>query len=176
MKKVYSWFRTTSNKNKSLSSSSSTNNQINQNKLYGITDDLINHIQSFTLETFKNFNLQDEEQEEGMINNGGGESNVQKDLSDWQEKHALLVLSTVKELSQLRFRLCPRYLKEGQFWRIYFTLVKNYVAKYELHAIRLETLKQIEIENKKDSNTGAYEVEMLEARKPESLEPEDSLV
>ncbi|PWA83126.1 BSD domain-containing protein [Artemisia annua] len=111
--------------------------------------------------------------EEGVVdNNNKGES---KDLSDWQEKHAVLVLSKVKELSQLRFRLCPRYLKEQQFWRIYFTLVKNHVAKYELHAIRLEKLKQMAIENKKDMNNSGYEVEMLEARKPTNMEPETSL-
>ncbi|KAA8550635.1 hypothetical protein F0562_002319 [Nyssa sinensis] len=46
--------------------------------------------------------------------------NVGKDLSDWQERHAPLVLSEVKEMSQLRFRLCPRHLKERQFWRIYY--------------------------------------------------------
>ncbi|KAK9006880.1 hypothetical protein V6N11_019211 [Hibiscus sabdariffa] len=43
-------------------------------------------------------------------------SNVRKDLSDWQERHAVLVLSKVKELSQLRFKLCPRHLKEENFW------------------------------------------------------------
>lgn len=43
--------------------------------------------------------------------------------------------------------------------------------RYELHAIRLEKLKQIAIENKKDPNTSAYEVEMLESRKPTNLEP-----
>ncbi|KAI3667935.1 hypothetical protein L6452_43006 [Arctium lappa] len=134
---VSSWFRRTK---KGSSSTAIINQNDEQQQLYGITDDLIDLINSFTLETFKNFNLQDEE---GAIDGGESTSgNVQKDLSDWQEKHAILVLSKVKELSQLRFKLCPRYLKEREFWRIYFTLVKNYVAKYELHAIRLEKLKQ----------------------------------
>ncbi|KAM0002572.1 putative BSD domain-containing protein [Helianthus debilis subsp. tardiflorus] len=163
---IQSWFRRA--KSRSSSSSQASTNQNEEHKLYGITDDLINLLKSFTLETFRNFNLQDEQ---GAVD--GPEST--KDLSSWQEKHAVLVLSKVKELSQLRFRLCPRYLKERQFWRIYFTLVKNHVAKYELHAIRLEKLKQIAIENKKDPNTSAYEVEMLEARKPTYLEPATSL-
>lgn len=34
-----------------------------------------------------------------------------------------------QELSQLRYRLCPGHLKEQQFWRIYFMLVKSYVAE-----------------------------------------------
>lgn len=169
---VYSWFRR-SKKGSSSPSTTTSSNQHDQEQLYGITDELIDLIKSFTLETFKNFDLQDKQ---GAIDGAESTSGiVQKDLSDWQEKHAILVLSKVKELSQLRFRLCPRYLKEGQFWRIYFTLVKNHVAKYELHAIRLEKLKQIAIENTKDSDTSAYEVEMLEARKQTNLEPATSL-
>ncbi|KAL4587964.1 hypothetical protein LXL04_000841 [Taraxacum kok-saghyz] len=170
---VYSWFRLSKKGSSSQSATTTatatvTSNQNDEEQLYGITDELIDIIKSFTLETFKNFDLQDEQ-----VANDGAEStsgNIQKDLSDWQEKHAVLVLSRVKELSQLRFRLCPRYLKERQFWRIYFTLVKNHIAKYELHAIRMEKHKQIAIENKKESNTNGYEVEMLESRKPTDLE------
>ncbi|GJY66577.1 BSD domain-containing protein [Tanacetum coccineum] len=174
MKNVYSWFKRTKSSSQlptttTTTTATATASQPNE-QLYGVTDELIDLIKTFTLETFKNFDLQD--LEGGVLDNNKGES---KDLSDWQEKHAILVLSKVKELSQLRFRLCPRYLKEQQFWRIYFTLVKNHVAKYELHAIRLEKLKQIEIENKKDTSNSGYEVEMLEARKPKNMEPETSL-
>lgn len=35
----------------------------------------------------------------------------------------------IQELSQLRFKLCPRFLKDHQFWTIYFALVKDFVAK-----------------------------------------------
>ena len=34
-----------------------------------------------------------------------------------------------QEISQLRYMLCPRHLKESQFWRIYFKLVKSHVAE-----------------------------------------------
>ncbi|KAK1428475.1 hypothetical protein QVD17_17310 [Tagetes erecta] len=155
---IQSWFRRIKNVSSSPPPPTTTTNQTDEQQFYGITEDLINLLKSFTIETFKNFDLQDEE---GAID--GAEATpgvVQKDLSSWREKHAILVLSKVKELSQLRFRLCPRYLKEQQFWRIYFTLVKNHVSKYELHALRLEKLKQIAIENKKDLNTSAYEVEI----------------
>ncbi|KAI3829828.1 hypothetical protein L1987_03956 [Smallanthus sonchifolius] len=169
---VQSWLRRI-RKGSSSPPATTTSNQNDEEQLYGITGELTDLLKSFTLETFKNFDLQDEQ---GAIDGAESTSGiVQKDLSNWQEKHAVLVLSRVKELSQLRFRLCPRYLKERQFWRIYFTLVKNHVAKYELHAIRLEKLKQIALENKKDQNTSAYEVEMLEARKPTNLEPATSL-
>ncbi|XVF32205.1 hypothetical protein REPUB_Repub17cG0062000 [Reevesia pubescens] len=98
-------------------------------------------------------------------------SNVRKDLSDWQERHAVLVLSKVKELSQLRFKLCPRNLKEEKFWRIYFMLVKSHVAEYELHAIQSAKLKRIAVTNEKTSDTGAYEVEMAERNQAASVAP-----
>ncbi|XP_052479176.1 uncharacterized protein LOC105803286 isoform X2 [Gossypium raimondii] len=91
-----------------------------QEELLGITQQLIDHVKSFTLETFKNFPIQDDGDIEAQTS-----YNVRKDLSDWQERHAVLVLSKVKELSQLRFKLCPRHLKEEKFWRIYFMLVNN---------------------------------------------------
>jgi hypothetical protein len=55
-------------------------------------------------------------------------SNVRKDLSEWQERHATLVLGSVKQISKLRYELCPRVMKERRFWRIYFTLVSTHVA------------------------------------------------
>lgn len=58
-------------------------------------------------------------------------SNVRKDLNEFQEKHATLVLTTVKEISRLRYELCPRSMKERHFWKIYFTLVNTHVAPYE---------------------------------------------
>ncbi|XP_021907391.1 uncharacterized protein LOC110821753 [Carica papaya] len=98
----------------------------------GVTDQLIDYIKSFTLDTFKNFPLQDNEGATSTYDDGTARSssaNVRNDLSEWQERHAVLVLSKVKELSQLRFKLCPRYLKEQQFWRIYFKVVKNHVVE-----------------------------------------------
>ncbi|KAF9688385.1 hypothetical protein SADUNF_Sadunf02G0191900 [Salix dunnii] len=120
----------------------------------GITQQLIDHVKSFTIDTFKNFPLQ-------------GKKHV-LDLSEWQERHATHVLSKVKELSHLRFMLCPRHLKDRQFWIIYFMLVKSHVAEYELHAIRLAKLKGMAIENEESTNTIGFEVEMAEAKPPTS--------
>ncbi|CAA2958426.1 BSD domain containing [Olea europaea subsp. europaea] len=102
--------------------------------------------------------------DEGGSDGSGNDGNIRKDLSDWQEKHAMLVLSKVKELSQLRFKLCPRYLKERDFWRIYFTLTRSYVIEYELHAIRLEKLKELRAENGTVSNTSACELEIWRSK------------
>ncbi|KAJ0234642.1 BSD domain-containing protein [Hirschfeldia incana] len=138
----------------------------NEEDLLGVTDELIDHVRSFTIDTFKNFSLYDEEacvnpleeEEEEVSSN----ENVKKDLSDWQERHAVLVLSKSKELSQLRFKLCPRLLKEDQFWKIYFKLVRNLVAKYEVQAIQRALIRRMAMEA--SETKGVYEVEMSETK------------
>ncbi|XP_034915938.1 uncharacterized protein [Populus alba] len=136
----------------------------------GVTQQLIDHVKSFTIDTFKNFPLRDEATPSSTTTS----SNVQRDLSEWQERHATLVLSKAKELSHLRFMLCPRHLKERQFWMIYFMLVKSHVAEYELHAIRLAKLKRMAIENEEPSNTIGFEVEMAETKQSANLAPPTS--
>ncbi|XP_044503619.1 uncharacterized protein LOC123224136 [Mangifera indica] len=171
-----SWFRRSpsiSNGKRSKTPQSSVQKEDQEELLIlGVTEQLIDHVKSFTLETFKNFPLQDDDDStydvEATTNSSG---NVQQDLSDWQERHAILVLSKVKELAQLRFKLCPRHLKEQQFWRIYFMLVKSHVAEYELQAIRLAKLKSMAMENEKTSDSSVYEVEMAETKQAASLSP-----
>ncbi|KAJ8534580.1 hypothetical protein K7X08_016308 [Anisodus acutangulus] len=166
---VYSWFR------RSLSRTTTTTNvtaqpNLKDNELiHGITDQLLDFIKSFSIDTFRNFSLPDEE--DGNKGSGDTPENVQRDLSHWQQRHALLVLSKVKELSELRFKLCPRYLKEHQFWTIYFALVKGFVAKYELHAIQLDKLKQMRMENENTQDVAACEVEMSEAKQTTDVSP-----
>ncbi|KAA8543478.1 hypothetical protein F0562_021027 [Nyssa sinensis] len=176
---AYSWLRRSLSRPKKTSMPSSATPlekpneaQEDEEELFGITDQLIEFVKSFTLDTFKNFSLPDEQEANSGDDTPTTSGNIRKDLSDWQERHAMLVLSKVKEMSQLRFRLCPRYLKEQQFWRIYFMLVKSYVTEYELHAIQLAKLKQMTIDNEKLSDTTAYEVEMSEVI---NVEPPTSL-
>ncbi|KAI3932812.1 hypothetical protein MKX01_031794 [Papaver californicum] len=78
----------------------------------GVTDELEDFVKTLTVETFKNFPLQ---QDDNQVKSVNGSDNVQKDLSEWQERHAMLVLTKVKEISLLRYVLCPRYLKDRQF-------------------------------------------------------------
>ncbi|XP_057776705.1 uncharacterized protein LOC130995442 [Salvia miltiorrhiza] len=187
---AYTWFRRSVSKLKRTSlpsiaaattatatanASKSSENKLDQqeeDKFYGITEQLIELVKSFSLDTFRNFVLPDEEESGCDVGNSG---NVQMDLSDWQETHAMLVLSRVKELAQLRFRLCPRYLKEKQFWRIYFTLVRSFVVEYELHAVRVARLKQIRSGSETASNSSACEVEMSEAKTISSLDSATSM-
>ncbi|XP_042482397.1 uncharacterized protein LOC122062821 [Macadamia integrifolia] len=146
---------------------------LTEDEEFGVTEQLKNFVKSFSVDTFKNFPLQDDQR---TVDNAGDSapttsSNVQKDLSEWQERHAIIVLSRVKEISQLRYILCPRYLKERQFWRIYFKLVKDYVAPYEIRAIQRAKLKRMGMEDGTSLSTSAYEVEMAEANPVMSVSP-----
>ncbi|CAN4115813.1 unnamed protein product [Withania somnifera] len=160
---VYSWFRRSLSRTTRISVTAQPNLK-NDELLYGVTDQLLDFIKSFSIDTFRNFSLPDEDDRDTP-------ENVRKDLSDWQQRHALLVLSKVKELSQLRFKLCPRYLKEHQFWTIYFALIKGFIAKYELHAIQLDKLKQMRKENKNTPDVAACEVEMSETKQTTDVLP-----
>ncbi|CAJ1931813.1 unnamed protein product [Sphenostylis stenocarpa] len=96
---------------------------------FGVSDDLRSFVKGLTSTTFENFPISSDEPEGSDVATAG--SNVRKDLNEFQEKHATLVLTTVKEISRLRYELCPRIMKERHFWRIYFTLVNTHVAPYE---------------------------------------------
>uniref|UniRef100_A0A0E0GCK2 BSD domain-containing protein n=1 Tax=Oryza nivara TaxID=4536 RepID=A0A0E0GCK2_ORYNI len=94
---------------------------------YGITEDLREFVKGMTISTFRDFPLQDEPE----MSDVPTVSNVRQDLNEWQARHATLVLSAVKEISKFRYELCPRYMKERKFWRVYFLLVNNYTSLYE---------------------------------------------
>ncbi|KAF3331426.1 BSD domain [Carex littledalei] len=96
-------------------------------EVFGVTEDLREFVRGLTLNTFRDFPLQDEPE----VTEVPTVSNVRQDLNEWQAKHATIVLSAVKEISKFRYDLCPRYMKERKFWRIYFLLVNTYVSPYE---------------------------------------------
>eukprot|EP00271_Cylindrocystis_brebissonii_P007486 TRINITY_DN21056_c0_g2_i1.p1 TRINITY_DN21056_c0_g2~~TRINITY_DN21056_c0_g2_i1.p1 ORF type:complete len:377 (-),score=99.62 TRINITY_DN21056_c0_g2_i1:856-1986(-) len=105
---------------------------------YGITDDLREFVKGITIKTFKEFPLSEADSaatpEEASSSSSASNSNIASDLSPWQERHALLVLQTVEEMSDFRYVLCPRRMTERRFWRIYFLLVHTHVAPYEQKA------------------------------------------
>ncbi|XP_031287596.1 uncharacterized protein LOC116146326 isoform X1 [Pistacia vera] len=123
---------------------------------FGITEELREFVKEITISTFQDFPLEDDSE----ITDVPTESNVRKDLNEWQEKHATLVLSTVKEISKLRYELCPRIMKERKFWRIYFILVNSHVAAYEklyMEDVKLKSQEQV----KDDGVEGSSEVEII---------------
>ncbi|XP_047327331.1 uncharacterized protein LOC124930994 [Impatiens glandulifera] len=107
---------------------------------FGITDELREFVKGITMNTFRDFPLEDDSE----MANTPTLSNIRQDLSKWQEKHAKLVLSAVKEISKLRYELCPRIMKERKFWRIYFILVGSHVSPYEKRHINEEEEKEKE--------------------------------
>ncbi|KAL2465069.1 BSD domain-containing protein [Abeliophyllum distichum] len=127
-----------------LVDSSKKGNEVDLEK-YGVTDELREFAKGITISTFQEFPLEDDSE----ISDFTMVSNVRQDLNEWQEKHAKLVLSTVKEISKLRYELCPRVMKERKFWRIYFILVNSHVAPYEKKY--MEDLKQNHSEKIKDA-------------------------
>ncbi|KAL5537848.1 hypothetical protein UlMin_043958 [Ulmus minor] len=111
-------------------------------EIFGITEELREFVQGITAITFRDFPLEDDTQ----LYDVPSVSNVRQDLSEWQAKHANLVLLTVKEISQLRYELCPRFMKERKFWRIYFIIVNNHVAPYEkryMEDIKINSAEQV---------------------------------
>uniref|UniRef100_A0A6N2LSI3 BSD domain-containing protein n=1 Tax=Salix viminalis TaxID=40686 RepID=A0A6N2LSI3_SALVM len=120
--------------------------------MFGVTDDLRDFVKGLTSITFQNFPIQDEGEPSDVETT---DSNVRKDLSEWQERHATLVLTTVKQISKLRYELCPRVMKERRFWRIYFTLVSTHVATYEkqyMEEVKRKAEEQIKDEKEKESS------------------------
>ncbi|KAF4402735.1 hypothetical protein G4B88_012520, partial [Cannabis sativa] len=134
------------------SSSSSSTGEVSQSDLlkFGINEDLTDFVKGLTSTTFQSFTIQDEA-EGSDSETSTTASNIRKDLTEWQEKHANLVLTSVKQMSRLRYELCPRIMKERRFWKIYFTLVSSYVAPYEKQY--MEEVKLKEAEQKKDDET-----------------------
>ncbi|XP_047154406.1 uncharacterized protein LOC124825761 [Vigna umbellata] len=82
--------------NTQTQSNSKLQDQQREESVYGITEELINHVKSFTVDTFKNFPLKDEDEGSYWEETESSSSKIRKDLSDWQERHAILVLSRVK--------------------------------------------------------------------------------
>ncbi|KAL4193557.1 hypothetical protein AMTRI_Chr06g200130 [Amborella trichopoda] len=151
-------------------STSSSSNSSKDRLKFGVTDELIVFVKGFTIETFKDFRLH---ADEGRPSNDPAVGNVRQDLTEWQEKHAMIILSSVKEISHLRYVLCPRHMKDGQFWGIYFMLVKIYVSPYELRAVRESKLRQMAQESANPTKQAAYEVEMTEANPAKHISEQD---
>ncbi|XP_073295503.1 uncharacterized protein [Primulina huaijiensis] len=135
---------------------------------FGITDDLRDFIKGITISTFQDFPLEDDSE---MIDIPAV-SNVRQDLNEWQERHAKLVLSTVKEMSKLRYQLCPKAMKERKFWRIYFILVNSHVAPYEKRY--LDDLKLKSKEKAKDTEVKEVSSDGTSSKKGEGISRQNS--
>jgi len=102
---------------------------------YGITSDLLSFIRTLSFATFSDFPidqlapLSSTSQSTTATPIDSNAANVVEVLNSWQVRHASLVVKTAKEVNELRFVLCPRYMKDARFWHIYFTLIKKYLPE-----------------------------------------------
>ncbi|XP_027920975.1 uncharacterized protein LOC114178998 isoform X1 [Vigna unguiculata] len=138
---------------------------------FGITEELREFVRGITIATFEDFPLQDDTE----FSDVPAVSNVRQDLTDWQEKHASLVLSTVKEISRLRYDLCPRVMKERKFWRIYFLLVNNHTAPYENKYMEDEKLKSSEQGNDRIVTMKPLNAELICNQEAQEMQKKDKL-
>jgi hypothetical protein len=51
-------------------------------------------------------------------------------ISDIQRDHMESIEKLVPELSSLRARLCPSYMDEDVFWKIYFRLLESNILEH----------------------------------------------
>ncbi|GER41946.1 BSD domain-containing protein [Striga asiatica] len=164
-------------------------------EMYGVADELREFVKEITMNTFRDFPLEGENYESCclrvekqvmmvMEEHLWGEmkddaemsdvptvSNVRQDLTEWQERHAKLVLLTVKDISKLRYQLCPRVMKERKFWRIYFILVNSHVAPYEHRYnedLKLKATEKVKDNEVKEVSSGATPSKTDEGSKQKS--------
>lgn len=91
----------------------------------GINEDFLIFLSGLTYSTFRDCSGSPEADDKGFIEIGDGKSK----LNPWQERHANLVLHTVKELQDLRYLLCPKRMEEERFWKIYFSLAHPHLPE-----------------------------------------------
>ncbi|KAL4582109.1 hypothetical protein LXL04_006649 [Taraxacum kok-saghyz] len=86
----------------------------------GVTDEVVAFVRDITMhpETWLDFPLpEDEDDDEDCF------VAYDFELSDAQQEHALTVESLAPRLAALRIELCPGYMSENSFWKIYFVLL-----------------------------------------------------
>ncbi|KAD4888275.1 hypothetical protein R6Q59_034658 [Mikania micrantha] len=146
-------------------------------KAIGVTDEVLTFVRDITMhpETWLDFPLTEDDDD--------GE---EFELSDAQQEHALTVENLAPRLAALRIELCPGYMSEGSFWKIYFVLLH---PRLEPHAAELLSTPEIvkaraslTHELKAHSSSQIKEEEgstnnlLYSEHKPESSQEEHSLV
>ena len=85
---------------------------------YGINEKLVEYVRQLDYATFREY--------DAKKTDGSGEHTSEDiRLNEWQVRHATLLVKAVKEINELRYVLCPRYMDDGTFWMTYFELVKH---------------------------------------------------
>ncbi|XVF54491.1 hypothetical protein PTKIN_Ptkin05aG0184400 [Pterospermum kingtungense] len=77
---------------------------------FGINEELRDFVKGITLSTFQDFPFSDD----SPMSDVATVSNIRQDLTEWQEKHANLVLLTVKESSNVEMTSNPQATENKQ--------------------------------------------------------------
>ncbi|PIA29470.1 hypothetical protein AQUCO_06000075v1 [Aquilegia coerulea] len=87
----------------------------------GVTKEVLAFARNIAMhpETWLDFPLADDEDSDDF------------DMSDAQQEHALAVERLAPRLAALRIELCPGYMSEGCFWKIYFVLLHPRLNKHD---------------------------------------------
>jgi len=89
------------------------------NGVVGVTEEVVSFARNLAMhpETWLDFPLPDDPDSDDF------------DLSDAQQEHALAVEHLAPRLAALRMELCPGYMSDGCFWKIYFVLLHPKISK-----------------------------------------------
>ncbi|KAG6383041.1 hypothetical protein SASPL_157217 [Salvia splendens] len=111
----------------------------------GVTEEVVAFARDVAMhpETWMDFPLPpDDEDDDVLASSNSNNSGLDFDLSDAQQEHALAVERFAPRLAALRIELCPGYMTESCFWKIYFVLVHPRLDKND--AVLLSTPQILE--------------------------------
>lgn len=135
----------------------------------GVTDEVVAFVRDIAMhpETWLDFPLPEDEDDEDF------------DLSDAQQEHALAVERLAPRLAALRFDLCPGYMSEASFWKIYFVLLHPRLDKHDADLLSTPDIMKArasltyELQNrakaKPEQGDGTHSKHLSESPREESL-------
>lgn len=123
----------------------------------GITDEVLTFARNISMhpETWLDFPLFDDEDDTDDFN-----------LSDIQKEHALAIERLAPRLAALRIELCPGFMSEGRFWKIYFVLLHSRLNKQDAlllstpQIVEARVLLMQELQNRTKVQTGKSRSDM----------------
>jgi hypothetical protein len=115
----------------------------------GVTDDVLQFVRDIATHpgTWLHFPLPEDEHDEDF------------NLSDAQQQHAMAVERLVPSLAALRIELCPSYISEPCFWKIYFVLLHPRLDEHDALILSTPDIMQarasltLELKNRTSTNT-----------------------
>ncbi|PSC74256.1 BSD domain containing [Micractinium conductrix] len=96
---------------------------------YGITPDYAEFVRTLNYSTFRDFPaehlLPASEPGSEVSSSAAAAGGPPYRLNPWQVRHATLVVQALKEVNELRFVLCPKYMTDEHFWHVYYTMARK---------------------------------------------------